>query len=102
MESLKNPAKPMLTDLRASNSKLRLQTQKTVNTEPGTIDYSLSAKSKPDEGSSNRVNVERDIALLPTVTKQNAKVKEEMRVAQTAFILFSTFLDLRPVSDASD
>jgi hypothetical protein len=24
------------------------------------------------------------------------------RVAQTAFILFSTFLDLRPVSDASD
>jgi hypothetical protein len=25
-----------------------------------------------------------------------------IRVAQTAFILFSTFLDLRPVSDASD
>jgi outer membrane receptor for monomeric catechols len=24
------------------------------------------------------------------------------RVAQTAFLLFSTFLDLRPVSDASD
>jgi hypothetical protein len=26
----------------------------------------------------------------------------KIRVAQTAFILFSTFLDLRPVSDASD
>jgi hypothetical protein len=25
-----------------------------------------------------------------------------IRVAQTAFILFSTFLELRPVSDASD
>jgi hypothetical protein len=25
-----------------------------------------------------------------------------IRVAQTAFILFSTFLDLRPASDASD
>jgi hypothetical protein len=27
---------------------------------------------------------------------------KRIRVAQTAFILFSTFLDLRPVSDASD
>jgi hypothetical protein len=49
-----------------------------VKYEPGTIDYSLSAKIKPDEGSSDRVNVEHDIALLPTVTKQNAKVKEEI------------------------
>jgi hypothetical protein len=29
------------------------------------------------------------------------KDKTRIRVAQTAFILFSTFLDLRPVADAS-
>jgi hypothetical protein len=30
------------------------------------------------------------------------RTKAPCRMAQTAFILFSTFLDLRPVSDASD
>jgi hypothetical protein len=29
-------------------------------------------------------------------------IKNDMRVPQTAFILFSTFLDLKPASDASD
>jgi hypothetical protein len=42
------------------------------------------------------------IADENTIKETKEKVYRNIRVAQTAFILFSTFLDLRPVSDASD
>jgi hypothetical protein len=37
-----------------------------------------------------------------TLTEALSAIPVSNRVAQTALILFSTFLDLRPVSDASD
>jgi hypothetical protein len=40
----------------------------------------------------------KDMLILIGCTHPSSGI----RVAQTAFILFSTFLDLRPVSDASD
>jgi hypothetical protein len=44
----------------------------------------------------------RQIAFEDPTARNRLQSRTCNRVAQTAFILFSTFLDLRPVSDASD
>jgi hypothetical protein len=48
--------------------------------------------------------IDKTTVGYPDIWMKNARLNPHngVRVAQTAFILFSTFLDLRPVSDASD